>query len=159
MLLMTILTGCAASTGNIPNFHTVDPGLYRGGQPNTAGFVQLKQLGVHTIIKLNTDYIDEERVTANQMNIKLVEIPLSGLLAPSEAQEFLVQKALTDPTLRPTYLHCEHGQDRTGLAFALFRVNEDGWTQEKAHQEMMDDGHSPLLFPMDDYFYDHTGGK
>ena len=37
----------------IPNFHEVSPGVYRGGQPTSAGWAFLKSKGVRTVVKLN----------------------------------------------------------------------------------------------------------
>ena len=39
----------------LPNFHPVNSGLYRGGQPERGGLEQLKKLGVKTIINLRDD--------------------------------------------------------------------------------------------------------
>ena len=36
----------------LPNFHQVNPQLYRGGQPKNAGLRKLKDLGVKTIVNL-----------------------------------------------------------------------------------------------------------
>ncbi len=44
-----------------------------------------------------------------------------------------------------TYVHCEHGQDRTGLIIGAYRVKVEHWTKEQAYQEMLRFGFHPLL--------------
>ena len=36
-----------------------------------------------------------------------------------------------------TFVHCEHGQDRTGLIVALYRVKVNGWDKPKSEKEML----------------------
>jgi hypothetical protein len=36
----------------VPNFHQVNAHLYRGGQPNDAGWSSLAKLGVKTVVDL-----------------------------------------------------------------------------------------------------------
>ena len=48
--------------------------------------------------------------------------------------------------IRPgTYIHCEHGQDRTGLIVGCRRVWLDGWTKTNAWNEMIAAGFHPAL--------------
>lgn len=159
--LLISLMGCATPqlSGAIPNFHEVDPGIYRGAQPAGDQFNGLKEMGIRTILKLNTENLDEERAAASTAGIKLVEVPLSGVFAPSDQD---VEKALSvveDPSFQPVYFHCQHGADRTGLLAALHRVNKDGWSPARAHEEWTAYGHSRFLFLMDQYFKKKTAGK
>ncbi len=44
-----------------------------------------------------------------------------------------------------TLVHCEHGQDRTGVAIGLYRLHT-GWTEEHAEDEMLAHGfHRSLI--------------
>ena len=40
----------------------------------------------------------------------------------------------------PFLVHCRHGADRTGVACAMFRIVEQGWSREDAIREMKDGG-------------------
>ena len=51
----------AATGKDLPRFHEVAPGLYRGGQPTRAGFEHLKERGVKTVINLR-DERDERKL-------------------------------------------------------------------------------------------------
>lgn len=155
-LVLPLFACSTTSPQDLPNFHEVDAGVYRGGQPTALGMIGLQKKGIHTIIKLNKENLTEERIGAKQLGFKLVEIPLSGFFAPSNSDMDRIQKILNDPVLRPVFIHCEFGKDRTGISIALFRVFTDHWAPDKAHKEWMEFGHSPFLFPMDVYFKKKT---
>lgn len=36
----------------------------------------------------------------------------------------------------PVLVHCQHGSDRTGTMCAIYRIVFQGWSKEKAIQEM-----------------------
>jgi hypothetical protein len=42
------------------------------------------------------------------------------------------------------FVHCEHGQDRTGLAVGCFRLSQ-GWSKDAAYAEMLVTGFHPAL--------------
>lgn len=44
-----------------------------------------------------------------------------------------------------TYVHCERGQDRTGLIVGVYRVKVEHWTKADAYQEMLKHGFHPIL--------------
>lgn len=155
--LAILAASCAAPSGDLPRFHEVDPGkVYRSAQPTEAGYQAMAKIGIRTVVKLNTDLLEEERAWAAAAGIRLVEVPLPGLLAPGESDENHVQMQINDSSLQPILFHCEQGQDRTGLVAALYRVNVQGWTTEAAHKEFVDFGHSSFLRDMDDYFWAHV---
>ncbi|WVM91781.1 tyrosine-protein phosphatase [Halopseudomonas pachastrellae] len=37
-------------------------------------------------------------------------------------------------------IHCKHGQNRTGLMAAMYRIVFDGWSREQAMAEMLEGG-------------------
>ena len=45
-----------------------------------------------------------------------------------------------------TFVHCTHGQDRTGLIIAIYRLTKCGWSKKKAQREMLKLGfHKEML--------------
>lgn len=47
---------------------------------------------------------------------------------------------------KPILVHCEHGEDRTGLIIAAYRVTAcDGWTKEAAWNEALAHGYRELI--------------
>jgi protein tyrosine/serine phosphatase len=146
------LVSCSQPKG-LQNLHELVPGqLFRGAQPDAEGYKQLKLRGIRSVVKLNSEHLEEETENAKLNGIHLYYIPLSGIFAPSDREELLVQSTLRAKVLWPLYFHCQWGKDRTGLAAALYRVQVQNWTEEKAHNEWMEFGHSPLLFSMDWFF-------
>ncbi len=45
-----------------------------------------------------------------------------------------------DKSRMPIYVHCKHGQDRTGVVIGLERVVNEGWAPQEAHDEMVQIG-------------------
>jgi hypothetical protein len=48
-----------------------------------------------------------------------------------------------------TFIHCTHGQDRTGLIVGEYRIRSCGWTKELARKEMKEYGFHPELFGLE----------
>jgi protein tyrosine/serine phosphatase len=43
---------------------------------------------------------------------------------------------MTDPEAQPVFVHCMHGEDRTGIVLAVYRMDVDGWSNAEAEAEM-----------------------
>lgn len=141
----------------IPNLKEVSEGIYRGGQPaNDADWQSLKDLGITDVIKLNISDSHQPDEGAIRLGLKVFYCPIST-----------VEQILTEPDLQTlgdvvgfikpgTFVHCEHGQDRTGLAIALFRVLVQGWQPAFARAEMMKNGFHEIELGLDKAFFDLT---
>ena len=133
-----------APTG-VPHFHEVRPGVYRGGQPTDAGWAYLKSLGIKTVVKLD---LPAEGSDAQAERLGMTVIDASGppsdlgdvLGSPKPERLRLAVGALDDARRRPVFVHCLHGQDRTGLVVGLFRVLHDGYSKDAAYKEMKKNG-------------------
>lgn len=139
----------------IDNFLLVDAWtkVYRGGQPTTAAeWQQLADLGLGTVVKLNED---AEAVDLPPSAVSLVKLPISivdqTFGAPAEATIDLAVSYLAQGRC---FVHCEHGQDRTGLVVAVYRVRVQGWPKLRAQTEMMANGFHPLLAGLANYWRD-----
>ena len=130
----------------IPNFAIVDEAqnILRGGQPDDAGWNELKSKGIDNIIKLNTDGESSDAAgEALQMSLVYAPIDFQHQII-FEPQTPLIVKAFRG--IRPnTYIHCEHGQDRTGLMVGVLRRWGYKWTKDEAWKEMMEHGFHPEL--------------
>ena len=114
----------------------VAPGLYRGGQPDADGIAWLKSLGVKTVINLRHFHGDTEGERVAAAGMRYERIPLESSDAPKSAQVARFLELVNDPKLRPIYVHCLHGVDRTGTLMAVYRMEMEGWSNAEAFAEM-----------------------
>ncbi|MGE5179467.1 MAG: MBL fold metallo-hydrolase [Bacteroidota bacterium] len=124
--------------GSVSRFAEVEPGLYRGASPGTAGLRRLRDSGVRTIVSLIHD--EGERREADALGLRYVEIPLHagvfGSTAPTPAEIRTFLTLASDSSNRPLYFHCRHGHDRTGAMAAIYRIEVDRWSAADAIAEM-----------------------
>ena len=121
----------------IDNFGRVNETFYRGAQPRGGDYADLASLGVRTVINLTSDDADaEEQAMTERAGMRYVEIPMSTRVVPTKAQlsEFLA--IVNDPASQPVYVHCVGGRHRTGVMTAGYRMVHDGWSADRAFQEM-----------------------
>jgi uncharacterized protein (TIGR01244 family) len=120
----------------IPNFHQVNDHLYRGGQPAPDTWQHLAKLGVKTVIDLRRE---DEHSTAEEakavaaLGMNYVNVPMKGVVAPSDAQISKIL-ALLD-SKEPVFVHCKRGSDRTGTVIACYRIAHDRWERQQALKE------------------------
>lgn len=147
LFLCLLLCGCATPKpmNGIPNLSQVSTGIWRGGQPTLEGWFWLKQHGVTNVIKLNPEYeASDQPAVALGFNVQAYPIDTMEMIFghPKPWNTLVAAKAINR---RPVYIHCAHGQDRTGIVIGIYRVMHDGWTKAQAKQEMIEHGFSPEL--------------
>lgn len=119
--------------------------LYRGPRPMIAAdFIQLRDLGVKTILNLERGWFDFfhnqmnwEFDQATELGIDGWHLQMGDLTRPKpddlRAAIIGIQNAFNNGSV---YVHCLHGVDRTGIVCAAFRVKVKKWSVEKAINEM-----------------------
>jgi len=151
LLYLSILffcTSCATDQiiHGVPNLRQVEPGVWRGGQPNNEGWIYLKSLGIKRSIKLNTkeEGSDKEAISNG---IEVIYLPIDYLhqviLKPNSR---LVDKAVLAISNDGTYIHCLHGHDRTGLIVGIYQFKIKKWKKDKAESEMIEYGFHKELY-------------
>jgi tyrosine-protein phosphatase SIW14 len=142
-----------SSVQEIKNFYQVDQHVYRGAQPNDDGFKYLAKIGVKTVIDLREaderSKAEERVVTAAGM--KYVNVPMTGLTPPREAEIAKILGLLEDEQTGPVFVHCKRGADRTGAVIAAYRIEHDRWDNARALNEAMSRGMSFFEFPRQSY--------
>jgi protein tyrosine phosphatase (PTP) superfamily phosphohydrolase (DUF442 family) len=117
----------------LPNFAKISDALYRGAQPTREGFLELKKMGVRTVVNLRTAHSDKELMTG--LGLKYVSISFKPWHAEDEdVIPFL--KVVANPQHQPVFVHCQHGADRTGTMVAIYRVCVQGWDMKQAMEEL-----------------------
>jgi protein tyrosine/serine phosphatase len=117
----------------VTNFYQVTTNLYRGAQPTAEGMVQLKAMGIKTIINLRAFHLDKDEVAGT--GLKSIRFEMEPWHAEEEdVIGFL--KTVTDTNNLPVFVHCQRGADRTGTMCAMYRIVVCGWTKQQAIEEM-----------------------
>lgn len=126
----------ATSQAGIHNFGKVNDNYYRGSQPRGAQLVELKRLGVKTVIDLRKDSEEGSPERARAEGLRYFNIPLTTKRAATDEQAEYFLKLVNDPANWPVYVHCKGGRHRTGEMTAVYRITRDGWTARQAYEEM-----------------------
>lgn len=164
LLLLLILSATVQiQAQEIKNFHEVVPGkLYRGAQPSYEEIKALKAQGVKTILDLRKDdslfedhtiTIEDEEKFAQSLGMNFVSVPLDGFDAPKDSDINTIEyNVLNNPSLQPVFVHCYHGEDRTGLVIGLYRVLFQGVDPKQAYEEMKQLGYHWYLLGLTKYY-------
>lgn len=126
---------------NLPglgNAGRVAPGVYRGEQPGPGGYATLKQLGIKTVIDLRTSESEKAQVEAAGM--RAIAVPIEMTRKGLKEKVDQVVALMADPANQPVYVHCRHGQDRTGIVVAAYRMTLDNWSLKDVEAEMQSFG-------------------
>jgi len=122
----------------LPNLHRIDDGLYRGAQPSAEGMRALERMGIRTVVNLRAAHSDRDELVGTNLGYEHISFK------PWHPEDEDVEKFLrivTDPARRPVFVHCQHGADRTGTMVAMYRMVLQGWTRERAVDELVNGGY------------------
>jgi tyrosine-protein phosphatase SIW14 len=138
----------AGSAPGIKNFDKVDAHVYRGAQPTTEGLNYLAKLGVKTIVDLREagDRAKAEERTVTGDGMTYVNVPMTGLTPPTEAEITRLLAMLEDTTTGPVFVHCWRGADRTGAVIAAYHIDHDRWDSDRALRDAK--AHSMSFFQL-----------
>ncbi len=168
VLAMVAIAACSPMTytNGVPNLAVVDGDyLYRSGQISSAeGWDYVAKLArgrkIH-VVKLNFDVEGQDAIAvARGLLVLYVPIQPEGdqdletdiwdtFKTPDAVNIARAKSELLVCKLHPDtdfcIVHCTHGQDRTGEVVGEYRVDNDGWTKDRAYQEMLDHHYHPEL--------------
>jgi protein tyrosine/serine phosphatase len=140
------------------NFHVVRDGvLYRSGQLSKNGLIRvLHDYGIKTVVTLRSgklpgelppDLAEEEYCKKGEINyIRLPQLPWEGPdgSVPNEVNVIAFREIMRDPANYPVLVHCLAGKHRTGSMCAVFRMEQDYWTNQQAIDELRTYGFDKL---------------
>lgn len=144
------LGGCAPViyTHGIPNFQVVDApperAVYRGGEPTAEGWRYLHdQLHVCYAVQLDYDWERPKGVTPpDGVSVEELSMPpadaddlFRGPSAEALATAALYVDSAMQVSICAVYVHCLHGNDRTGAVVATYRHLFQHWTKKAALEE------------------------
>jgi tyrosine-protein phosphatase SIW14 len=121
----------------LPNFHQVNSQVYRGAQPKAGGLQRLKSIGIKTIVNLRGKHekAGAEEDEARALGLRYYNVPLPELSSPNDKQVQQVLDIINAAENQPVFVHCRHGEDRTGTIIACYRITHDGWNASQAKRE------------------------
>jgi protein tyrosine phosphatase (PTP) superfamily phosphohydrolase (DUF442 family) len=153
LLFLSLPVFAAPSIPGISDFYRVNEHVYRGAQPSEEGFNYLAKIGVKTVLDLreNDSRTPGERRMVSAAGMEYVNIPMTGLTPPTETEISGILRLLEDETGGPVFVHCKAGHDRTGAVIAAYRIDHDGWDNQRALKEAMANGMSYFQFPRQNY--------
>ena len=122
----------------VPNLHKVSDALYRSAQPTAEGMTNLVALGIKTVVNLRDNHSDADEIGDLPLKARRIEI-FTGNMKDRHAKELLA--IMGDTNAVPVLVHCQHGADRTGTMCAMYRVMRQGWSADKAIDEMKNGGY------------------
>ena len=166
-LWLALLVACSPMvyTHGVPNLAAVHENIYRSGQITTQeGWDYIASLAhgrkVHVVkLNFNSEGSDELAVKMG-FDVHVLAVQPEGdqsiwddvasvFKGPDQklldAGDEVLGECLIHPDTDFCVGHCTHGQDRTGDLFGQFRVKHDGWTKDRAYQEMLDHHFHPEL--------------
>ena len=133
----------------LPNAGKVNDSLFRGAQPHSEGIEELKKLGITTVVDLrgeNPALVERERKQAESLGLHFVNIPVSGWSPPTNAQVAQFLSLFADKKEK-IFVHCQFGNDRTGVFVAAYRMAHDRWLPRQAIKEMYFFGFNGFFHP------------
>jgi tyrosine-protein phosphatase SIW14 len=146
LLVVALLLGNAATAETsknldsaqirIKNFGQTNENYYRGAQPKSGDYADLAAAGVRTVIDLTRNGREDEPELVKRAGMAFYRIPLTTSEAPSAAAVTQFLQLVNDPKNWPLFVHCQGGRHRTGVMTAVYRMTQDGWTADRAYQEM-----------------------
>lgn len=157
LMFIVFISQCSVFAA-IPNLQTISDQISRGGRPERIDLEQLKNQGFKTVINLDNDSKVEatEKANVEKLGMKFYSFPMNAWQTPEDQKVNTILSLMSDQKNYPIFIHCHHGRDRTGMMSAIYRVLEQKWTQEAAHEEMMALGFRQIFTKMDQYFWNKT---
>lgn len=119
------------------NLYRMAPDLYRSALPSARDLPQLQALGIATVINF---YQRGDEQWLKDPQVVQVHLPLrTDRIDDADVIEAL--RSIHHAQSRGRVLiHCKHGQNRTGLIAAMYRVIYQNWSKEQALAEMRGGG-------------------
>jgi hypothetical protein len=155
-----------ASYAHAKRFRVVTEGrVYRSGQFTAAGLRDIvANHNIRTVLNLQHENTDpklpetwmspakfSESELCRQMGLRYVQIDLFELLPPNDRSGKRptgidqVLALFDDPDAYPILVHCKAGLHRTGRVTAIYRMEFEGWSPERAVAEMKANGYGDFM--------------
>ena len=106
-------------------------------QPREEAFAKLAANGFRSVLNLRTDAegvdLKREQELVEKSAVKYFNVPVVGSAPKTESVEAFI-KVVKDKTNHPMLIHCASA-NRVGAFWMIYRVVEQGWSEDKALEE------------------------
>jgi protein-tyrosine phosphatase len=122
--------------------------LYRGARPQPADFAEIKATFQRVISLEGPEEDKKEQQELSPLWVMSDPINFAQIYLVGISQHrlyWILQQIVAARTTGNVLVHCEHGEDRTGLIVAAYRVWQSGWTKEAAMAEAIRLGYRSYL--------------
>jgi uncharacterized protein (TIGR01244 family) len=122
---------------DVPHILCVDEHFATAGQPNDSAYAKLAENGYRSVLSLRTSSegfgLGHEKEAVEKAGLRFINIPIvSAAPKPEQVTEFI--NAVKDKNNQPMLIHCASA-NRVGAFWMIYRVVEQGWSEEKALEE------------------------
>lgn len=115
-------------------FRRVSGNIYRSSAPTPEDIIWLnKQIGITRIISLDKESSKKIDLSCRLLDIDHIDLSID--MTKSSLIRFIKNIGKLLKSDKKTLIHCAHGRDRTGMAIAMYRCQEQGWDSDKAIEE------------------------
>ncbi len=113
--------------------YQMDELLYRSALPRAQDQQWLQEQNVQTVINF---YQKPDSIWLQDKSIKQIHIPLRTDRIDDEDVILALRSIASARQKGKVLMHCKHGQNRTGLIAAMYRIVFEGWSKADAMLEM-----------------------
>lgn len=122
---------------NVPVILCIDDKPTAGGQPSGEAYAKAAANGFRSVLTLRSakDGVDtlRERFMVENNRMRYFNIPAASPIPNSKQVDEFLQIA-KDPTNHPMLINCAFAE-RVAAYMMIFRIKEEGWTEDKALEE------------------------
>jgi tyrosine-protein phosphatase SIW14 len=131
----------------LPNYQVVNEGLVRGGQPEGRGYEILKEEGIRTVINIReeSEALEHEGTTVRELGMTYLAHSVHPFKVPDDELLLSILADIVDEAMQPVFVHCLHGQDRTGTIVGIYRMLIENWNIQDTYTEMLAMGYHPAF--------------
>src|SRR5262245_38709993 len=124
---------------DVPRVLCLDDNFATGGQPTEQAFAKVAASGFHSVLSLRTaaEGVDltKERVLVEKARLRYFNIPVVSTAPRAEqADEFI--KLVKEKSNHPMLINCASA-NRVGAFMMIYRVVEQGWSEDQALDEAL----------------------
>lgn len=138
-LLITMLVAAAGytywSVFDYRFFAVTDGKVYRSGaMPIKVLENKVRKHGIRAVIDLRDpcDEVDAEHTAMGRLGVRHFSLPAEQAPAEATVKSFL--QIMKNREHYPVLIHCEHGEGRSVLFSAIYRIEFENWSNERARR-------------------------